>query len=368
MKITLKNVPISELTSGYKDMAESGVTGFGGKLNIRPAFQREFIYKERQRNEVIHTVTKGFPLNMMYWAVAGDDFELLDGQQRTISICQYVNNDFSVIDENGLPKFFENLTPNKQKQILDYEITIYLCDGDADEKLSWFRIINIAGEKLTEQELRNAVYTGTWLTAAKAWFSRTGCPAYQLGERYMHGSPIRQDYLEKSLEWIAHSTGISIEDYMSAHQHDADSQELWQYFQEVIAWVQRLFPEYRKKIMQGLDWGVLYNVYGRDRFNAVELEQKIVVLINDDEVDNKRGICEYLLTGREKLLNLRTFGDKARIVAYEQQKGICPVCNDPYAIDVMEADHITPWSKGGKTVQENCQMLCQKDNRAKSAA
>lgn len=363
MKIALNNIKVSDLVLDYLDNAEEGVSGYAGRLNIRPAYQREFIYKDKQRNEVIHTVRKNFPLNTMYWVVAGEGFELMDGQQRTISICQYVQGDFSV-EVDGSPMFFNNLTAEKQKQILNYELSIYVCEGTEDEKLDWFKIINIAGEKLTDQELRNAIYTGPWLADAKRWFSRTACPAYQIGEKYVNGTPIRQDFLEKALEWI--SLG-KIEEYMSQHQHDADAQELWQYYQEVVAWIERTFPTYRK-IMKGLDWGKFYNEHKNDKLNAATLEARVVELIDDDEVDNKRGIYEYLLTGNEKTLSLRAFDEKTKVKIYEKQKGKCPVCKKKYDIGEMEADHIVPWSKGGKTSPQNCQMLCRLDNRTKSSS
>ncbi|MDE2041866.1 MAG: DUF262 domain-containing protein [Alphaproteobacteria bacterium] len=361
MKIEMRNIKVAELVAGYEDKAEAGVHGFGSRLNIRPAFQREFVYKDKQRNEVIHTVRTGFPLNTMYWAVAGDGYELMDGQQRTISICQYVQGDYSV-EIDGATMYFHNLTADKQQAIRDYELSIYVCDGSESEKLDWFKIINIAGEKLTEQELRNAIYTGPWLADAKRWFSRSGGPAYGIGEKYVNGSPIRQDYLETALDWI--SSG-KIEAYMAAHQHDADAQELWQYFQAVIAWVERIFPTYRKQ-MKGLEWGRLYNTHMNDTLNAATLEARIADLIADEEADNKKGIYEYLLTGNEKTQNLRAFNDKIRAAKYEQQQGICLICTNHFGIDQMETDHVIPWHQGGKTVLDNCQMLCKVDNRTKS--
>ena len=230
MKIKLHEIPVREVVAGYKDSAENGVVGYDGRLNIRPAFQREFIYKDKQRDEVIRTITKNFPLNVMYW-VKNDDgnFEVLDGQQRTISICQYVQGDFSI---NHLT--FANLTHTEQQQIMDYPLMIYICEGTDKEKLDWFKIINIAGEQLTTQELRNAIYTGEWLTEAKKYFSKTMCPAYQIAGDYLNGSAIRQDYLETALKWISAREGIEIEDYMSQHQHDTNCNELWLYFQTVI--------------------------------------------------------------------------------------------------------------------------------------
>ena len=366
MKIALQNVKVSELVAGYEDKAEEGVRGYGGCLNIRPPYQREFIYKEKQRNEVIHTIRKKFPLNTMYWVKTGNGFELMDGQQRTISICQYVQGDFSV-EIDGSPLNFGNLTADKQREILDYELSVYVCEGTDSEKLDWFKIINIAGEKLTDQELRNAIYTGPWLAVAKRWFSKTGAPAVQEGrDKLVSGSPIRQEVLERALDWIS---GGNIEDYMSVHQHDKDAQELWQYWQAVFDWVKRVFPNQdsaRAKLMKGLPWGEFYNKHKEDRLNAADLEKRIVELIDDDEVDNKKGIYEYLLTGNEKTLNLRAFDDKTKQKIYAKQKGICPVCKKHFDIGDMEADHILPWSGGGTTTPENCHMLCKMDNRTKS--
>lgn len=361
MKIKLHEIPVRDVVDGYHDSAENGVVGYGGKLNIRPAFQREFIYKERQRDEVIHTIQKGFPLNVMYWVDSGNgSYELLDGQQRTISICQYVCGDFSI---NHMR--FDNLTATEREQILDYPLMIYICEGTDKEKLDWFKIINIAGEQLTAQELRNAIYTGEWLSEAKRHFSRTGCPAYGLASDYLSGTTIRQDYLETAIRWIAAKEGIAIEDYMAAHQHDTNCNELWLYFQSVINWVRATFPHYRKE-MKGLDWGVYYNKHGGGKYDPKTLEARIVELMEDDDVTKNSGVYEYLLDGQEKHLSIRAFTPKMMRAAYERQKGVCPACGKQFKIEEMQADHITPWSKGGRTVAENCQMLCAECNRRKS--
>ncbi len=361
MEIKLFEIPVREVADGYRDSAENGVVGYGGRLNIRPAFQREFIYKDRQRDEVIRTIQKNFPLNVMYW-VKGDDgtFEVLDGQQRTISICQYVNGDFS-IDHLG----FANLTQAEREQILNYPLMIYICEGTDREKLDWFKIINIAGEQLTAQELRNAVYTGEWLTEAKRYFSKTGCPAYQIADQYLNGSAIRQSYLETAIRWIAERDGMEIEDYMAKHQHDTNCNELWLYFQCVINWVRATFPVYRRE-MKGLDWGVFYNRFGGGSYDPKQLERRIAELMEDDDVTKNSGVYEYLLDGNEKHLNIRAFTPKMKRAAYERQKGICPRCGKFFEISEMQADHITPWSKGGRTNAENCQMLCARCNREKS--
>ena len=364
MKIRLQQIKIKDIFNGYKNSNEDGVVGFGGNLNIRPKYQREFVYDDRKRNEVIATVQKDFPLNVMYWIDNEDGtFELLDGQQRTISICEYLDNKFSIL-KDGNRKKFHNLTETEKEQILNYELMIYFCEGNDKEKLDWFKIINIAGEKLTAQELRNAVYTGSWLTDAKVYFSKNNCVAWNLAKNYLNGVPIRQDYLESAISWISNG---NIEEYMSDHQHDANAKELWRYFEDVMEWVQRVFPKYRKE-MKGLPWGEFYNEFKDQGFekNGEENERRVSELYKDNEVTKKSGIYQYILTNNEKYLSLRVFDDDIKSQVYEQQKGICPICHEHYAIKEMEADHINPWSKGGKTVAENCQMLCKKDNREKS--
>ena len=358
MKIELKEITVKKLADGYKDNAEDGVVGYGGKLDIRPPYQREFIYKDKQRDAVINTVKRNFPLNVMYWAVRADgNYEIIDGQQRTISLCQYINGDFSFD-----MRYFHNLQNDEQEQILNYKLMVYLCSGTDSERLDWFKTINIAGEKLTEQELRNAVYSGSWVTDAKRYFSKTGCAAYGIGSNYLTGSPIRQDYLETAINWLSEG---KIEIYMANHQHDIDAKDLWVYFQRVIEWVQKTFPNYRKE-MKGIEWGELYNKYKDVVHDAKKFEEDILKLIDDDDVQSIKGIYLYLLTKELKHLNLRQFDDKTIRKVYENQNGICPVCNKKFEIKEMEADHIIPWHKGGKTIIENCQMLCQLDNRTKS--
>jgi len=358
MKIELKEITVRELAEGYKNNAEEGVVGYGGLLDIRPPYQREFIYKDKQRDAVINTINNDFPLNVMYWAVREDgNYEIIDGQQRTISICEYVAGNFSFKE-----RYFHNLKNDEQDKIMNYKLMIYLCSGTDSEKLEWFRTINIAGEKLTDQELRNAVYAGSWVTDAKRYFSKTGCVAYQIGHNYLNCSPIRQEYLETAIDWISEG---KIEEYMAKHQHDQNANALWLYFQSVITWVQTTFPTYRKE-MKGIEWGQLYNKYKDVVYDTNELENKILKLIDDDDVQSIKGIYLYLLTGEEKHLNLRQFDEKTKRKVYEKQEGICPICNKHYELEEMEADHILPWHQGGKTVIENCQMLCKLDNRTKS--
>ncbi len=362
MKIELNKITVRELTQGYEDNAENGVTALNGKLDVRPPFQREFVYKENQRNAVIDTLTKGFPLNVMYWATREDGtFEIIDGQQRTISICQYVNGDFAFD-----MRYFHNLKDDEKEQILNYELQVYICSGTDSEKLRWFETINIAGEELTKQELRNAVYAGSWVSDAKRYFSRNGAPAVKIGSDYLNGSAIRQEYLETAISWISDG---NIEIYMGNHQNDPNAAPLWQFFNSLITWIETTFKptKERKKIMKGVDWGFLYKNFKDKLINQKEVEEEVKRLILDDDVTNNKGIYPYILTRKEKYLSLRAFSDSQKLAVYELQKGICPHCKKHFDIEQMEADHITPWSKGGHTVKENCQMLCRDCNRKKSA-
>ncbi|MCR5497836.1 MAG: DUF262 domain-containing protein [Paludibacteraceae bacterium] len=359
MEIKLHKITVRDLTAGYADNAEQGVKAYGGKLDVRPPYQREFVYGDKQRAAVIDTLTQGFPLNVMYWATRDDGtFEIIDGQQRTISICQYVNGDFAY-----LFKYFHNLQEDEKEKILNYELQVYICSGTDSEKLKWFETINIAGEKLTEQELRNAVYAGSWVSDAKRYFSKNNCAAYGLASKYVNGSPIRQDYLETAIRWISKG---NIEVYMGNHQHDPNAVALWNHFSSVINWVKALFPKYRKE-MKGVDWGTLYEKFKEQSLDATALEEKVTKLMMDSDVQKKSGIYAYVLDGDEHHLGIRAFDDNTKREVYERQQGICKICGKHFDIEQMEADHITPWKEGGRTIAENCQMLCRECNRRKSA-
>ncbi len=358
MKIELKEIPIKDVSIGYVNDKEEWVVGYGWILNIRPKYQREFVYKDKQRDSVIETIKKDFPLNVMYWVKNADDtYEVLDWQQRTISICEYIDWKFSLDYQ-----YFHNLTEDEKNKILDYKLMIYFCEWTDKEKLDWFKTINIAWEKLTDQELRNAIYTGTWLTDAKRYFSKSGCPAYGIGSDYLTGSSIRQEYLETAISWISKS---NIEQYMAENQHKPNANELWLYFQSVINWIKIIFPNYRKE-MKWIDYGFLYNQFKNREFDSSLFEKEITKLMQDEDVTKKSGIYPYVLTRNEKYLSIRAFTDKQKREAYEKQAWICVKCNEHFELDEMEADHIKPWHEWWKTTAENCQMLCKNCNRTKS--
>lgn len=365
MNIVLKSVPIRELIAGYSNDPETGVRGYNGKLDIRPPYQREFRYDEAQKRAVVNTIMKGFPLNIMYWSVVNDnEYEMIDGQQRTLSICEFYTHDFNIVDNDRGVLFFNTLTDEEKEQFLNYKLTVYFCSGTDKEKLDWFRVINIAGEKLLDQELRNAVYVGPFVTDARRHFSKNGCPAYKAGGDYMTGKLEEQAYLETILKWAARKDNMTIDKYMAVHQFEPNANKLWSYYMQIITWVRSTFIKYRKE-MKGLDWGALYDEFGDGIYDTAALENQIHDLMEDDEIMKKSGIYRYVLSGDLRDLSFRTFDKKQKREAYERQQGICVYCGKHFELEEMEADHITPWKEGGITVAENCQMLCRNCNRVK---
>lgn len=372
MTIKQIKVTIGQLVAGYINNEEQGVIGYGGLLDIRPPYQREFIYNEKEQQAVIRTVMSKYPLNVMYWVKRDDDaerpYEVMDGQQRTLSLCRFVNKDFSIDFQ-----YFDNLPEDVINEFLEYPLIIYVCEGKPSEKLEWFKTINIAGKPLNEQEINNAVYAGPFVSDAKRHFSKSNCGAYRLGRDLVNGTPIRQDFLKKALEWMAdHETRggkrQTAVGYMAVHQHDPNANNLWTYFQNVLNWAITNFdPRKFKKIMKGLDWAMLYDKFGSETLDTAALGRRISTLMRDSEIQRQAGIIPYVLTGDEHWLDLRAFPDDIKLAVWEEQGHKCAICGKEFDYEFMEGDHITPWKEGGRTVKENCQMLCRECNRRKSA-
>ena len=364
MTIKQISVTVGEITQGYVNNDEQGVRGYDGLLDIRPPYQREFIYNDKEQQAVINTVLHGYPLNVMYWVKRSDDaecpYEVMDGQQRTLSLCEYVAGKFSFEFKN-----FFNQPADIQKRILDYELTVYVCEGEQSEKLEWFKTINIAGKQLTEQEILNAIYAGPFVSDAKRHFSKSNCGAYRLGKDLVTGVLNRQDYLKVALNWIAEheqrqGKKQSRVGYMATHQHDPNANNLnW----AITNFEMKKF----KKIMKGLDWALYYDTFHNKTLDTVALAQQISALMRDSEIEKKTGIIPYVLTGDERHLDLRAFPDDIKMEVWEKQGHICPLCNNEFDFEFMEGDHIKPWREGGRTVIENCQMLCRECNRKKGA-
>ena len=372
MTIKQISVTVGEITQGYVNNDEQGVCGYNGLLDIRPPYQREFIYNDKEQQAVINTVLHGYPLNVMYWVKRSDDaecpYEVMDGQQRTLSLCEYVAGKFSFEFKN-----FFNQPADIQKKILDYPLTVYVCEGEASEKLEWFKTINIAGKPLNEQEIRNAIYAGPFVSDAKRHFSKSNCGAYKLGKDLVDGTPIRQDFLKKALEWMAdhekrEGKAQNPVSYMAQHQHDPNSNNLWTYFQNVLNWAITNFEMKKfKKIMKGLDWALYYDEFHDQTLDTVALAKRISELMRDSEIQKPKGIIPYVLTGDERHLDLRAFPEDIKLAVWEKQGHICPLCGKEFDLEFMEGDHIKPWREGGRTVIENCQMLCRDCNRHKGA-
>lgn len=394
---------IKELVNGYTNNDDGATTdsvlGYSGNLNIRPSYQRNNVYSDEKNQAVIRTILDDCPIGIMYWVDLGNGkYEVLDGQQRILAICNYVIGNYSVKSDKfprSVPRQdFPNLQVNLKDiadKILNYELDVYVCEGTPSEKMKWFHVINTAGEPLNEQELRNSAYTGPWLSDAKQRFSMKQGRGVTLAdinpnsnkeEKLLNGEWNRQDYLQTAIRWACINDSDDsikdISDYMLKHQKDPDASELWQNFSSILEWTRGKFISYNKAL-RGLDWGQVYSDYQNGKLNeapiskgANEINEIIAKLNSDEEVTAKlKGIYQYIITGDSKKLQLRTFTDEQKVQKYEEQQHHCAYCimegiNREYALKELEADHIKPWSKGGKTTLDNCQLLCKKHNALKS--
>lgn len=384
MKTTLRtDLTVRDICDGfvYNELEAKGLFGLGGKLTIQPEYQRNYIYADGKRDvAVIDSILKDYPLGLIYFVKTEDGrFEVLDGQQRITSLGRYVTNKFAVQDDEGMEQLFMGLASDLQAKILDTQLLIYECEGTESEIKEWFKTINIAGVPLKPQELLNAVYSGPFVTAAKAEFSNSNNANAQIWAHYLSGELKRQDYLETALDWVSHG---NISGYMSAHRQDTNINELKTYFTSVMDWIRSVFVDVEPQ-MKGLEWGRLYETYHNKAYNQQEVHTLVQQLLTDDCVDNRRGVFEYILGGCSdpKLLNIRVFDDRTKKKVYNMQtadakaSGIsnCPLCalesnnnrTRIWKLTEMDADHVTAWSRGGATTEDNCQMLCKTHNRAK---
>ena len=385
MKAELETYTVEEICKGfvYNELEGKGLYGLDGALTIQPEYQRNYIYSDLGRDVgVIESVLKGYPLGLIYFNKLSDNkFEVLDGQQRITSLGRFKTNKFAV-QINGVPQIFNSLSKDLQDKILNTKLLVYKCSGTEDEIKQWFETINIVGVSLTPQELRNAIYSGTFVTKAKEEYSNSQNSNKNKWLAYINGDISRQEILEVALTWISKKKQQTIHDYMNLHRRDTDINEMKTYFDTVIEWANRTFFEVRKE-MQGLKWNELYEKYHSTAYNLTNLNQRVADLFDNEFVTNKKGIYEYVLGGEQdtKLLNIRVFEKKDKQKAYDRQtaeakqKHIsnCPMCaqldntnkSKIWKLNEMDADHVTAWSKGGATDLANCQMLCCTHNRAK---
>ncbi len=387
MKTTLwvneKQKTVRDVIEGfeYNEFEGKGLYGLGGKLTIQPEYQRNYIYNDGVKDvAVINSILKGYPIGLFYFNQTGNDvYEVLDGQQRITSVGRFIAGKFAVRDSNGHEQYFSGMAESQREKILNTTLLIYVCEGDEPEIKDWFKTINIAGVPLVPQEILNAVYSGPFVTRAREEFSNSGNSNVQKWSAYVAGEVKRQAYLERALDWVSRG---EIDNYMSKHRFDSDIDELKNYFNTVINWVDSVFTDVKPE-MRGLEWGRLYETYKDTAYKPDEVSAKVFKLYGDPCVENRKGIFEYILGGESdtKLLNVRVFDDKIKKSVYATQtaaaeaKGVsnCSYCaighetnsSKIWGYGDMDADHVSAWSKGGATSIENCEMLCKTHNRAK---
>jgi hypothetical protein len=385
MKTKLQHYKVSEISEGfvYNELEGKGLYGLAGKLTIQPEYQRNYIYADGKRDvAVITSLLKGYPLGLIYFnKPTADSLEVLDGQQRITSFGRFITGKFAIKDENGMEQYFSGLAKDKQEKILNSEILVYQCEGTETEIKEWFKTINTVGVPLNDQELLNAVYSGPFTTLGKAEFSNSQNSNIAKWSAYVSGSALRQDFWERALEWVSKGKD-NIGGYMSAHRNDTNINEVRTYFNTVIDWVSSVFKDVENE-MRGLEWGRLYEEYHSKPYNPDELSKKVQELYGDGYVKNRKGIWEFVLgdTKDYKLLDIRIFDEPTKKSTYAKQtkasegkgESNCPLCAEGHEankakvwkFEEMDADHVSPWSKGGATRPENCQMLCKTHNRSK---
>lgn len=384
MKTTLRtNITVKDICEGfvYNELEGKGLFGLAGKLTIQPEYQRNYIYADGKRDvAVIESILKGYPLGLIYFNKVSDDvLEVLDGQQRITSFGRFVTNKFAIQDERGMQQYFDGIAADQRKKILETKLLIYECEGEETEIKDWFKTINIYGVPVNHQEIMNAVYSGPFVTLAKAEFSNSQNSNIQKWGAYISGSVNRQDFLERALDWVSKG---NIDEYMSRHRYDKDIKELKTYFNTVIDWVSTVFIDVESE-MRGLEWGRLYETYHNISYNPTKVSKQVRELYADPYVKNRKGIFEYILGGSKdtKLLDVRVFDEATKKSVYATQtakaekkgESNCPLCalghdankSKIWKLADMDADHVTAWSKGGETNIKNCQILCKTHNRAK---
>lgn len=385
MKTELKEYTVADVIEGfvYNELEGKGLFGLDGNLVIQPEYQRNYIYNDGKKDvAVIHSLLDGYPLGLIYFNDDGQNLEVLDGQQRITSIGRFVTGKFA-IKRDGKEQTFSSLAKDLQERITTSRLLVYVCSGTEPEIKAWFETVNIAGVPLNSQELNNAIYSGPFVTAARAEYSNSSNALQQKWSAYVKGDPKRQGVLEVALQWVSQSKGESIDSYMAKHRHDTNISELKRYFATVIDWIDSVFIAPPDKAMRGLQWGRLYETYHSNSYKGSEIEADLQELLIDPAVRDKKGIYEYLLGGKAdtQLLNVRMFDDTTKGKAYARQTkkatadgtSNCPLCavrdnankTRIYKATEMEADHVAAWSKGGATTLDNCEMLCVTHNRAK---
>jgi len=379
----ITDISVKEICDGfvYNELEGRGLYGLSGKLTIQPEYQRNYFYADGKKDvAVIESILNGYPIGLIYFnKISNDLLEVLDGQQRITSFGRFVTNKFAVKDENGMEQYFSGIAADKQAKILNTKLLIYECEGTESEIKKWFQIINIAGVPLNDQEIKNAVYSGPFVTLGKAEFSNSQNANIQKWSAYISGRVNRQDFFERALDWVSKG---NIDDYMSRHRYDNNIKELKTYFNGVIDWVSSVFVDVEGE-MCGLEWGRLYEEYHNTPYDPTKVSQEVHKLYNDLYIKNRKGVFEYILGGSvdTTLLNIRVFDDATKGNVYSTQTATaeakgesnCPLCaigheankNKIWKLSEMDADHVTAWSKGGVTNSQNCQMLCITHNRAK---
>lgn len=407
IKMQTKNesFSIAELCEGYVNNAmgeEGGVTSMNGKLNIRPRYQRLYIRENDNvwRENLINSIICGFPINRLYFGAFAEGselrYEVLDGQQRLMTICEFLKGNFPVMVNNE-PIYGNNLPEDIARIIRKYEVDVTICTGDEDARIKWFKRINQPNSILTEQELRNATYRGEWLDYLKKFFCATSANSrkqvtdkedkYYAGRYSRNRAVERCDILETALDWISYyelpdmrdgDKGERIERYMHIHQNDEPNDNVINHYKKVIDWINDTFLNFSEKVdinkiqsLAGVEWGRLYTLYGNvartdeeTRYISDRVREMLVV---QTSFGKPAGLYEWVVRGEREgdrgMITPRDFSEENKKKQYALQGGICPISGEKLALCDMEAHHIIPWRNCGTNDIENLALLSPESHK-----
>lgn len=400
-EIKTKKIRLEDLAKGFVDTSDDedgSVTTMDGQVNLRPSYQRNYVHEGFQDvwvHELVRSIANGMPINPVYFGIAENGYEVIDGQQRCITCAALLNGDVTIFwqDENGVKHntLFNGLPDGIKETIKNYELQVNVCEGTEEQRLNWFQVINQKASTLEDQELRNATYHGPFVEALKKAFVWKKSPILAKGNIYNpelyimsnKDTRIRQGFVELALEWISYyewkngkNTGEDsdqrIRNYMGVHKNDNNADEVVAHYKKVIDWARDVFhKEYiEQKCAKNVEWGRLYAEYGNASIDKEYVNREADRLFSDEEVKANSAVFEYVLMGcpldKKNMLSLRAFQNNEKLKLYRLQNGIDPIDGKPYPIEEMQAHHIDPWENGGKTEIENG-VLISKENHTKFA-
>ncbi len=420
------NIPIDRRSVKTEKLDLPIDTVFGwvnrGKINPQPDFQRYYVWKPSKASKLIESLLLDIPIPVIYMAEEKDkSLSVVDGQQRIVSICSYINGKFpdgrdfkltglQVLEElNG--KQFKELTTDQQEAIQSATIRVIKIssESDADVKFEIFERLNVGAEKLNDQELRNSVYRGTYNELLKKLsknptllkiLKQTECHPRMVDRQLIlrfftmwrnthlkYKSPMKQ-FLNKEMDKYRNASASEIQGMEAIF---IKSIEISYYVFGINAF--RRFNYGDQKNLNG-HWESKLNVALWDTllYTFSFFEKNQIIPISDsikeefiDIVTNDQNFAEYISSSTDKPDRITYRAEKWKqrvenLVSFHgprnfsyslkerlfRQDQTCQICDQHiFDIDDSEVDHITHYWRGGQTIPENARLTHRFCNRSR---